>query len=872
MPDSRCPKCHAPIREGAVAGLCVKCLMREAVSGLRSNQALHEGPSLTRLVELFPELEIIAPLGQGGMGTVYQVRERINDRPAALKLLRTERLTDDFVERFQIEAEALSQLDHPNIVAFHDHGQREGTPFILMEYVDGIDLATMIAQAPVPPIESFRIVSTLCEALHHAHEKGIIHRDIKPGNVLIDQDGSVKITDFGLARLLDPGTLGTLLTSKEAVLGTPIYMAPEQRKGLSPDSRADIYATGVVLYELLTGELPTGAYESPSTQVAVSHKVDDVLKRAMALEPNKRYPTADALREDLGVAKDGPMRRGMAIPSFLLLTLAVAITAFVAKMLKNPAEHPLPNLVVTTLTDEDDGDASPDHGDGVSLREAITYAGEGDTIHFDAEITSQAFRLTTGKPITIDKTLTIKGGDPKSRAVISGDADQSGDMSGGDTSIFQITPSGDLTLDSLVIRHGKGAIYSEGRLEVRHCHFEDNSTEETPFSRESTDDPHSEKSGGAIFNNGFGFLVVRDSTFRHNEAGNNGGAIYNDKGQLRVINATFEDNEAGDSGGAIRSESGSLSLIENCHFLRNNSDWLGGAVMAIGETRVRNCDFVENDAAYRGGAFYQIKDGKATLTNCRFIDNTSDEDGGAVVSFRPLHVSSCTFRGNHAKDDGGALFNDTRLSVWNSSFIGNVAGDAGGAFRCEVANSKSTFTNCTFHDNQAIHGPAIILAKGTLNLRQCTVLGTTESPIRIWSGSLHLSNSILSSRHPNGRFLRSLSVKDDELGLIHPTGNNLISNNQSVEPLFPAGPLAGTDSKPLDPLLLTPGDHGGLTPTAPPLPESPAIDAGHNASVPPDSGDQNGNGDKTDPVPFDQRRQARILGKAVDLGAVEFQP
>ena len=194
------------------------------------------------------------------MGAVYKVRQRMLDRVVALKILPLEISRDPtFAERFTREARALAKLTHPSIVTVYEFGEMDGLYYLLMEFVDGVNLRQAIQAESLGPAEALAVISQICGALQYAHDEGVVHRDIKPENVLLDTRGQVKIADFGLAKLLGLSPIEVTLTATHQVMGTFHYMAPEQlERPLEVDHRADIYSLGVVFYELLTGELPLG--------------------------------------------------------------------------------------------------------------------------------------------------------------------------------------------------------------------------------------------------------------------------------------------------------------------------------------------------------------------------------------------------------------------------------------------------------------------------------------------------------------------------------------------------------------------------------------------------------------------------------------
>ncbi|MBM3288483.1 MAG: serine/threonine protein kinase, partial [Candidatus Eisenbacteria bacterium] len=203
---------------------------------------------------------VIREIGAGGMGVVFLVRDEHLDRDVALKVLPAGALADPASRRrFRSEALALSKLSHPNIAVVHDFDVQDGVDFLVMECVPGTTLRDRLAGGLLQEAEIRKIGAQLAAALAAAHDQGILHRDIKPGNLILTPDGRLKVLDFGIARLFAPSpetTVAETVTVPGALIGTPAYMAPEQLRGESVDARADIYAAGVVLYELATGSRP----------------------------------------------------------------------------------------------------------------------------------------------------------------------------------------------------------------------------------------------------------------------------------------------------------------------------------------------------------------------------------------------------------------------------------------------------------------------------------------------------------------------------------------------------------------------------------------------------------------------------------------
>jgi predicted Ser/Thr protein kinase len=299
-----CPSCHKPLPPDVPLGLCPECLMKSGLNtgtepgGEGPKRSGFVPPPVADIARLFPQLEVLEFVGKGGMGAVYKARQPALDRLVALKILPPATAGDPgFAERFNREARALARLNHPNIVAVHDFGQAGTLHYLVMEFVDGGNLRQIERAGRLAPEQALAIVPQICEALQFAHNEGIVHRDIKPENILLDKKGRVKITDFGIAKMLGLTAEQAPLTGARDVVGTPHYMAPEQiEKPRTVDHRADIYSLGVVFYEMLTGELPLGKFAPPSRKVQVDVRLDEVVLHALEKEPERRYQQASQVK------------------------------------------------------------------------------------------------------------------------------------------------------------------------------------------------------------------------------------------------------------------------------------------------------------------------------------------------------------------------------------------------------------------------------------------------------------------------------------------------------------------------------------------------------------------------------------------------
>lgn len=256
---------------------------------------------------------VLKELGKGAMGIVYKAFDPQIDREVALKILRKDRLTnDEFTQRFLKEAKAIGRLSHPNIVTVYDVGQDHGTIYIAMEFLEGRPLDEAIKEDKLKITDIGSIGVQIAEALNYAHQKGVIHRDIKPANIILNSDGRIKITDFGVAQIEDLLTIHQ--TQAGAILGTPLYMSPEQVNAQPVDGRSDLYALGVILYVLLTGSKPfTGknltaifaaiinSKPAVPTEIVsgISKAQSDLIMKSINKEPDRRFQTGREMAEAL---------------------------------------------------------------------------------------------------------------------------------------------------------------------------------------------------------------------------------------------------------------------------------------------------------------------------------------------------------------------------------------------------------------------------------------------------------------------------------------------------------------------------------------------------------------------------------------------
>ena len=311
--ERHCPSCGRRLPRDSRAKVCPACEFEGALSA-SPGAPIEESVSASSSTRL-GDYELLEEIARGGMGVVYRARQVSLNRIVAVKMiLAGQGASPQFLQRFRTEAEAVAKLQHSNIVAIHEVGEHEGRQFFSMEYVDGPNLLDLVRQKPLEAKRAAGYVQAVAEAIHYAHQQGVLHRDLKPSNVLIGASDQPKITDFGLAKVL---ASDTELTLSGQVLGTPHYLPPEQASGkrgqVGPWS--DVYGLGAILYYLLTGRPPFQAQELTDVLDQVLHRepvsprllnpsvprdLETICLKCLEKETHRRYASAREVAADLG--------------------------------------------------------------------------------------------------------------------------------------------------------------------------------------------------------------------------------------------------------------------------------------------------------------------------------------------------------------------------------------------------------------------------------------------------------------------------------------------------------------------------------------------------------------------------------------------
>lgn len=350
-----CPECHSSItlNDKSMMLVCHNCGLKTDLSGVGTYHGMGAIPLLRDLKgEEIGGYVLDELIGIGGMGVVYKARRKDDNLQVALKVLIYNYLhKDEFIARFEREAEALQKLNHPNVVKVLDSGRHGDIYYIVTEYLEGVNLLSYLRTNTPDKKEILRIIIEVSKAIEHAHAQGIIHRDIKPANIFISDN--VKVLDFGLAQITGMDSQISSLTRSDIALGTINYLSPEQRiNAKAIDVRSDIFSIGVVFYEMLTGSLPMGRFNMPSrVNSKLNRRFDRIVETCLNTSPAQRYQEAKYLLKDLNDLKEYvPVRRGfikvMAIFLAVLITLSLFIFNNGPEIIKDILNRPYTKTIV----------------------------------------------------------------------------------------------------------------------------------------------------------------------------------------------------------------------------------------------------------------------------------------------------------------------------------------------------------------------------------------------------------------------------------------------------------------------------------------------------------------------------------------------
>src|SRR6059058_207193 len=434
-----CAECGATVFADAPQGVCSVCLFRTGLASLDNKDDQAFEPTVARMSKDFGDYELLEEIGRGGQGVVYRARQKSLNRIVALKVIGLAHwATEAHVKRFRLEAEAAASLNHPCIVPIYEVGERDGACYFSMGLVEGGQLDAVAKREPIPIRHAVELIAKLAHAVHYAHEHGILHRDIKPGNILLDAKGEPHLTDFGLARLVE--TESTVTRTLE-VIGTPSYMAPEQAVGnnAAVASATDVYGLGAVLYELLTGHPPFAGgttYQTikllldtePRQPRLWNRKIDRELSticlKCLEKDPKRRYSSALALAEDLEhwlkhepilARRIGVFTRGkkwvwrnpttaVLIASLVALAVGAGVIVWKSELVRRPIPTSIAVLPFLDLSQVKDQEY---FCDGMS-EEILNALAKVDGLHVVARTSSSSFKGKNVNVSEIRKKLSVE--------------------------------------------------------------------------------------------------------------------------------------------------------------------------------------------------------------------------------------------------------------------------------------------------------------------------------------------------------------------------------------------------------------------------------------------------------------------------------
>ena len=708
--------------------------------------------------ETLGHFRILRLLGAGGFGVVYEALNTRLQRPAALKVLRSQDVpSPEVLERFMREARVLASFDHPHIARIYGVDQEAGYHYIEMELVEGQSLAELIREYPsgLPEDRAVEIAHQIADALVVAHDSArVLHRDLKPSNVLIDARGNVKLVDFGLARPLLREDVSHAESERKYFQGTPAYSSPEQCQGRELDTRSDLYSTGALLYHALSGKLPIPRREDepedaylqrimqedpmPLDEVApgVDPKLADLVMRMLAKDPSDRYQTARTVRYELRALQEGlpeadrvidkttrrlpppavreasrrfKRRARKVLGLVLLVALAVAGGAWLVRYARWEMALNVPSEYST-------------------IQAAIDAAQDGDTVRVEAgtyreHLVWENVEITlvgAGSETTIvdggemDRCLTVSGVGPDGRLegfdFRKGSAGEGGGLSIANSSL---TVTGCSFTQNSATRHG-GGIHITGGQET--------SQEAAPPRPVLIDNSiHSNNcgsAGGGIRIRGNCAGELRRNTISGNDAGHHGGGLVVAEGASPIVRKNrITDNEAIAGGGIDVSHEARPLVIDNVIERNIAREWGGGGISCDHGSSpiIRGNTIRHNQAKATGGGIECFKQSSPEISDNKIIGNQSGSTGGAVACIAgssPL-IRANTMTGNSATSGGGISCSDGSSPEIreNEIALGRATDGTGGGICCYKGGSPVILSN-VIRDNAASDNGGGISCKG----------------------------------------------------------------------------------------------------------------------------------------------------------------
>jgi predicted outer membrane repeat protein len=845
-----------------------------------SGKGAWQPPSLAEMQALLPQFQFLALIGRGGMGAVYKAIQISLSRPVAVKVLPAQVIDDtdaNSAARFRHEALTLAKLTHPGIVTVYESGEAGGSPYIVMEFIDGTDVSRLIkSEGRFESDRAITILSQVCQALQYAHQNGVIHRDIKPANLLITREGRVKIADFGLAKHRDDALQG--LTKTNVAVGTPDFLAPEAWSlGAALDHRADLYSLGVTLYQMLTGEVPRGLWKMPSVKAGVDPRFDAIIDRALQPEREARYQSTSELRRDLERIQSAPAppKRATAVRLWAIGLVVVSLAAIVGTVMLMATHLPtrpvlqfngtnqylaVPNFDAIAPTNEVTVEfwaytlktsgywlfCVLPQTNANSFRASVTYSDQ--SIYWDFGSVSPSGRYLARQPagaisnwIHFAFVASQKGDYMRvyTNGILLGSKRHCGSFVR-QPGHFQIGGNGEAGFGGQLAEFrvwniARSQAQIKSNLTTRLTGKEDGLILYLPFDEGSGEKAANRAAcTGAAYDgrlvNGPAWVNNAAPPGRRHPIGVapprklvvTARADYGE-GTLRQIVA---DAAEGDLITFATNLSGATILIKSGQILLNRNVTIDASGLPEG---IR----IDGD---HGCRIFEVQRRVSVTLIGLILTNGFEDRGGAIRNLGYLQMMDCTVCGSQASVKGGGIYTlESPLTMTGCTVADNQA-EWGGGLWAGLAATLS-LTNSTIASNQSHgEGGGLCLEQSQADITFCTFAGNSAvtnggGGISSQEGLLTLCNTIVAGNQASSD--PNLKISQSQF---YPTDLNLTNGNPLLAPL---------------------GYYGGRTQTMPPQPGSPALGTAGPTSL-----------------SRDQRGLARRVGAASDVGAVEgfFNP